>query len=143
MEIDWTTYKYPVSKYFTVGDCLFLPRWHLLANENYGLNDEIKGNLIALCNKLDIVRDFFKTPMITHCTFRPVAYNKEIGGALNSAHTLGKAMDFHVKDMDCDEARNKMIPMLEEWGLRLEDLPGAGWCHLDMNPVINNRFFKP
>lgn len=142
--IDWTSLSCPVSKYFSVSECLYLPQWNRIATEADGLNDTIKNNLIKLCIKLDVVRDFFNRPMMVHSMYRPQAYNDLIGGAKGSAHIEGLACDFHISEMICDEARGLILPHLEEWGMRMEDLPGAGWCHLDLRePGPGGRFFKP
>ena len=142
--IDWGKCSSPVSAHFTVSECLYLPKWNRLANEHDGLNDEIKGNLILLCTKLDTVRDFFKKPMIVHCMYRPKEYNSLIGGAVGSAHIEGLAIDFHVINRSCDEVREMLLPLLEQWKFRMEDLPGSNWVHLDLrDPGYGNRFFKP
>ncbi len=142
MAINW--YKDDqVSKYFTVNDCLYLPHWNRNAIEADGLTNSVKGNLIILCNRLDVVRDFLNMPMTTTVCYRPAAYNAQIGGAKNSQHILGSAMDFTCAQLNADEVRKLLEPKLEEWGLRMENLPGSNWVHLDQGPVITNRFFKP
>jgi len=78
--------------------------------------------------------------------WRPEGYNKLIGGALNSAHIEGKACDFVVTGIDCDDVREQLEPKLTELGIRMEDLPGANWVHIDIRKPLNedsNRFFKP
>ena len=146
-DIDWTKGEVHVSEHFTVKDMIFLPSWNRLANEADGLDAATKANLIDLAKHMELARAFFGKPIITHVTLRPVEYNKTIpGAALHSAHTEGKAMDFHVADIDCATAR-KMINdanKLQEWGMRMEDITG-NWVHLDTRPLKpgGNRFFKP
>lgn len=64
----------------------------------------------------------------------------------NSPHKTGHAIDFHVIGWEgkekCAEMRKLILPFIEEFGLRMENIEG-GWIHLDDLPVINNRFFKP
>lgn len=64
----------------------------------------------------------------------------------NSPHKTGHAIDFHIVGYEgkekCAEIRKLLLPLLEEFGLRMEDLDG-GWVHLDDLPVIHLRFFKP
>lgn len=143
--IKWDDPKCMISLHFTVKEALWLPQWHRLANESDGLTDEIKENLITLCQKLDIMRNFFDKPINIHVMFRPPEYNKLIGGAKNSSHCLGKAVDFDIIGLDCDTVRKMIMDAnkLEEWKMRMEDLPGSPWIHLDITPIIAHRFFKP
>lgn len=144
-EIDWTNPECKVSKSFTVKDCIYLPQWKRLANEQDGLTDEIKTNLKELCLKMDQVEDFLSSVIRVHVTFRPEEYNKLVKGAKSSPHLLGKAMDWSVANMTCDEVRKNLVVggMLEKLEMRCEDLPGSNWVHLDTNEVKSKRFFKP
>lgn len=147
MTIDWTSPTNMVSKHFSVKEVLYLPQWNRMADANDGLNDVIKSNLIALCNKLDQVRDLINKPFIVHVVYRSPDYNKLIGGATNSSHCLGLAMDFHVEGMTCDEVKlfilsNKILEIMD---MRLENNgQGASWIHLsnDWQPG-HNRYFYP
>lgn len=64
----------------------------------------------------------------------------------NSPHKTGHAIDFHIVGYEgkakCSEMRALMLPLLQEFGLRMENMEG-GWIHLDDLPVVTNRFFKP
>lgn len=145
MTVDWTKPGSPVSSWFSVNECLYLPSWPFqrMATEADGLNDQIKNSLYALCQKMDMVREFFAAPIVVHCTYRPFAYNALVKGAENSAHTRGMAMDWSIDGLDCDKVRELLLPSLESLGMRMENLPGSKWIHLDISPVINERFFKP
>lgn len=136
-----------ISKWFSWTEALFLSSWKRLANEEDGLNDEIKSNLTKLFEKMDKIREHFGKPITIHVAYRPKEYNVLVKGAKNSAHIYGMACDFHVKDMKCDDVRqnildNKLLDTLE---LRMENLPGSSWIHLDLRSVPNggNRFFNP
>ena len=144
-KVDWLTGDSNIANYFTVKDALWLPQWNRLARLEDGLGPDQKQNLCNLFNKMDTVRVFFNKPIIVHVTFRPKSYNALVKGAPNSAHMYGMAIDFHVKDVDCDDARAKIVPMLETWGMRCENLKGASWVHLDTRdvPAGGNRFFIP
>jgi hypothetical protein len=143
--VDWTDPKSMVSKYFSVHEALYLPTWARLATEDDGLTDEIKANLIILCQKMDIARDYFGRSINVHVTFRPLRYNKLIGGAPNSAHAVGKACDFDISGLTCDEARAKIMAddKLDEWNMRMEKRDGSDWIHLDCYPVLHSRYFLP
>jgi len=145
--IDWTDGAQMVSKYFTVHNMIYLPTWKRLANEADGLNEEIKENLIKLGQKMDTVREYFSKPINVHVTYRPLEYNKAIGGALHSAHSDGMAMDWDLMGMTCDEVREKLVTdkCLDTWAMRCEDAPKTNWVHLDYRELKpgGHRFFIP
>lgn len=145
--IDWTDPGVHVSKHFTVREMLYLPTWKRLANESDGLNDEIKANLVELGKKMDTVREYFDKGINVHVTYRPLEYNKAIGGALHSAHSDGQAMDFDVMGMTCDQVREELVSkgLLDQWALRCEKTPGSNWVHLDYRQLApgGNRYFLP
>lgn len=134
-----------ISKHFTYKEALWLPTWNRAANESDGYNQEIKDNLIELFSKMDQVRSHLSMPIIVHVAYRPPEYNKLVGGAPNSSHAQGKACDFHVSGSTCDAIRQKILNdnLLETLNLRMENLPGSNWIHLDTAPPHPNRFFKP
>jgi hypothetical protein len=144
--IDWTNLSFHLSRHFTVREALWLPKWNRLATEADGLTLEIKANLILLFDKLEVVRQFLgDRPINVHVTYRPKLYNKLIKGAANSAHLYGKACDFDVDGLSCDEVRKLIVPKLEVWNMRCEKLDGASWVHLDTRDVgsSGNRYFIP
>lgn len=136
-----------ISKHFTYKEALYLPAWKRVAKKKDGLTPDIVNNLKTLFDKMDLVREYFGSPIVVHVAYRPEEYNKLIGGAKNSSHVAGMACDFHVKGVSCDEARERIIKdnKLEEWGMRMEDLPGSNWVHLDIRQPApgRSRFFKP
>lgn len=134
--------------HFTWKEALYLPTWGRCANEADGLSDEILDNLEKVFQKMDQVRLFFGSSIRVHVAYRPEKYNAEIGGAKNSAHKYGMAVDFDVVSLDCDDARQKILDanMLESWETRMEDNPpGSPWVHLDTRdvPPGGHRYFKP
>jgi uncharacterized protein YcbK (DUF882 family) len=133
-----------ISKYFTYKEALWLPQWNRCATSEDGLTDDHIQNLKELFTKMDEVREFFGAPVIVHVSFRPQIYNAQVNGSKRSAHMEGKAVDFHVKGLNCDDARAKLLPKLDELGFRMENLPNSGWVHLDTRvPGPSGRFFKP
>lgn len=137
-----------ISNHFTWNEALYLPTWKRLANEQDGLNAEIKENLVKLFSLLDQIRDHFNSPINIHCAYRPEAYNAQIGGAANSAHKYGMAADFDVSGWDCEKARQDLLSsgLLEQLNLRMENNgPSAQWVHLDYRevPPGGHRYFIP
>lgn len=145
VEINWKDPKSKISKYFTIKEAIYLPSWNRMAEEADGLNDEVKNNLIELFQKLDLVREYFNKPMNVHCAYRPEEYNKLIKGAPKSAHKFGKACDFHISGMTCDEVRRQIMAnhLLETWNFRMEWLDGSSWVHLGNDWKSGIRYFKP
>ena len=149
--INWSDPKSQVSTHFSVGDCITLPTWGRLANEADGLTDTIKDNLVHLCANMEGVRAYLgNRPIQVHCTYRPEAYNKIIGGAPHSSHVIGMAMDFHVEGLSdnkgCDSIRLLLQHKLQEFGIRMEDVSEKSnrtWIHIDLSEPHPNRFFKP
>lgn len=145
MEIKWDDPSCKVTEHFIVKDSIWLPRYGRLATEADGLTLEKKANLILLFNQMEVVRAFLgNKPIVVNVTYRSKAYNKLVDGATNSAHLFGKAVDFFVPGMTCDDVRKLIVPKLEEWKLRCENLPRSTWTHIDSrSPGAGGRYFKP
>jgi hypothetical protein len=72
-------------------------------------NAEQTENLRELCiNILEPLRNHFQIPILLSSGFRCDALNKAIGGAKNSQHTTGEAVDID-HDMSANVVNNKMI----------------------------------
>lgn len=142
MDIDWTDATIQVTEHFTVGDCLTLHAWNRLANDQDGLTDEIKANIVTLCQKMEEVREVLGCPINVHCTYRSPDYNNQVVGAIpNDVHSMGMAMDFDCGSVHTiDEAHSILEPLLEQYGIRMERNT-ATWVHLDIHPVGNARYF--
>ena len=142
MAIDWSDPNTNVTEHFTVYDALQLHQWRRLASLSDGVD---YGAIEKLCQKMEEVRAFLGVPIMVHCMFRSPAYNKLIGAIPNDVHASSLACDFDCNEhMTTDEVKVKLMPVLEQMGLRMEDNgAGASWVHLDTHPVGHNRFFKP
>jgi len=139
-QMDFITSTIPYCDNFTWGEFLWLPRWELYCfpDENQYIN--IKN--VAL--KLQQIRHIFDRPIKVTSGLRPKSYNKLIRGARSSYHMLGMAVDFQVKNENCDHVRAVLEQKLERLGIRMEAKPGSSWCHIDMGkPSRNGRYFKP
>jgi uncharacterized protein YcbK (DUF882 family) len=141
--IDWTNPQYAITNHFNVSDAITLHSWSRLANETDGLNDEIKTNMVLLCNKMEQIREFLGCPINVHCIYRSPKYNTEVVKAIpNEVHSFGQAIDFDCNGhYTIDELHSKLEPVLEKYGLRMEKNT-ASWVHLDIHPVGNARYFN-
>jgi hypothetical protein len=130
----------PGTRSFTWHEALWCSKWqcHVLPTEQQ--YDEI----IKIAYKLQQIRDYFGRPLKIKSWLRPKLYNELIGGAKNSYHCKGMAVDFVVEGLDCDEVRIRLIDRLDELKIRLENLPGSDWAHADNGEVgKSGRFFTP
>ncbi|HEX8113743.1 MAG TPA: D-Ala-D-Ala carboxypeptidase family metallohydrolase, partial [Kofleriaceae bacterium] len=78
---------------------LFLPSWgrHVKPSDVTNASmDTVLANIEKQAAALQKVSDHFGKAIHVHCWLRPPAYNKQIGGASNSAHLRGTATDFHM-----------------------------------------------
>lgn len=53
---------------------------------------------INLLNNLDSLRELCGFSLTINSSYRSPEYNKQIGGAINSMHILGRAVDLHCTD---------------------------------------------
>lgn len=152
--VNWSDPKEHISKYFTVREALWLPKWSRLASSGDGLSLDAQTALRALFLKLDLVREFIGTPITVHVAFRPIPYNMEIGGARESAHIARKEHGVLIAAVDwsadlgedspganCDTLRAALTPKIAEWGFRMENNGvGAPWIHLDTKGPAGDYF---
>lgn len=72
-------------------------------------NAEQTDNLRELCEKvLEPIRKHFQIPILISSGFRSKELNKAIGGASNSQHTSGEAVDID-HDLSANVVNNRMI----------------------------------
>lgn len=105
---------------------------------------DIQKNLILVAKKMERIRSIVGGPLIVTSGWRPEKYNELIGGASRSAHKDGLACDFQHPSISADELREKLFPYLEKLKIRMENLPGSSWVHIDLKkPGRSGRYFKP
>jgi len=139
--------EHGISEYFSWKEAIYLPKWNRLATADE-LTPEIIENLTRLFMKMDQIRHFLRYQIIVHCAFRTKKYNKEVGGATRSPHLEGKAVDFSVRGMNCDDVRSTILRygILEKLDLRMENNPqGSPWVHIDTRDPgpKGKRYFLP
>lgn len=154
--IDWTDPRAHISEHFTIREALTLHKW---GNALHRPTSAEKAAILQTATKMEMIRSFLGDRSITVTSWLrpPVAnipgnerqgqdYNAFIKGAKNSDHRLGLACDFEVKGLTPDEVRKALLPKLEEFKIRMEDLAGASWIHIDVQESLlpgAKRFFKP
>ena len=155
MSVNWNDPNDHVSANFRVHEALWLPSWRVY----HVPSDAEKAEILKTAVAMEKIRTLMNAPIVVHCWMRPVKtnapgtphhgknYNKFVGSkATKSGHIFGQAVDFHVSGRvgpaQCQQVRETLLPYLEAWDIRMEDMAG-GWIHIDTKPVTGNRFFKP
>lgn len=87
----------------------------------------------GLLHKLDIARTLYDKPIFVASGFRCPAHNRAEGGAGNSAHLSGHAVDIACPD---DAERYRLVNALLAAGFRRIGL-GPGFIHADIDPNKN------
>lgn len=82
-------------------------------------NEQIM-NLIALANRLQLIRDILAKPITITSGFRSPEHNKKIGGAVGSLHLSGMAADIQIVDFELVKFFN-MLNVSWSGGLGLYD----------------------
>lgn len=92
-------------------------------------------------DKLDEIRDLYKSPIILTCAARCAAHNVKVGGARDSNHVKGTAADIEYTP----QLAMFLRASLEHFNVYMED-PGAtiGWRHIQLTPPASGkRIFWP
>jgi uncharacterized protein YcbK (DUF882 family) len=120
---------------------LYLPSWGRHAKPSDVTNtsmDTVLSNIEKQAAALQKVSDHFGKSIHVHCWLRPPAYNKQIGGAGNSAHLRGTATDFHMDGITAEGVRKELKANPKIY-------PGTGennvsWVHIDLE---HHAWFSP
>lgn len=143
--INWENATRNITEHFLVGDAIALHSWGRLANSEDGLTDEGKAKLIVLCNKMEEIRKILACPISVHCMYRSPKYNQEVVKVpekyIHDVHSTFEACDFDANSKyTIDEVHSILEPLLEQLGIRMERNTPS-WCHIDLHPVGNARYF--
>lgn len=88
---------------------------------------------VELMDKLEALRKALKTrPLLVTSGYRSPSHNASVGGAANSQHLHGKAVDIALANMDGAEVEGH-AKMLGFTGFGR--YPGKGIIHLDLGPA--------
>jgi len=138
--------RIPGSVNFKWAEALWLPCWQIYCYPSDAQAQEI----IRLAQVMDSVRNRCGAkPVNVTSWLRPLNYNQwptpyGVSGAKQSAHCLGQAVDFTIATKTSNEVREILRPELERLKIRMENLPGSHWVHIDRRePGGGGRYFIP
>ena len=105
--------------------------------KEFACNDGTDKILIdsELVEKLQIIREHFAKPLFINSAYRTSTYNKQVGGANNSQHVLGKAADVRIPNI----APTKIAEFAKQIGFRGVGIYSWG-CHLDTR--VNKSYWN-
>jgi len=75
---------------------------------------KVLGNVLILAEQLQVLRDALNTPIHLTNAYRCVTHNKEVGGAKNSQHLLGKAADIQIEHLTPREVSTTIEIFIDE-----------------------------
>ena len=132
-----------LSEHFTLGE-MTKSNSH---PEVYNIpSHEAIANLKRLCGWLEVLRERSGTPIRINSGYRSPQLNRKIGGAANSNHLTGCAVDIKVSGMEqalryavilldySEESKREFDELLIE-----KNRYGAIWVHFAVRPKDNRR----
>ena len=75
---------------------------------------KVLGNVLVLAEQLQVLRDALNTPIHITNAYRCVTHNRDVGGAKNSQHLLGKAADIQIEHLTSREISTTIEIFIDE-----------------------------
>lgn len=96
--------------------------------------DDVKREVIETAKWLERIREHLGgRPVIVHSWYRCPEYNRKVGGAPNSQHLYGRAVDFTVRGLSIEQVWQKLLPLF--WGGYIKGMGRyATHVHADRRP---------
>ncbi len=100
----------------------------------------VAGRIVKLARYMDEVRGFLgNRPIRINSGYRDPVSNRAVGGALDSRHMYGDAVDFWIEGEDVVDTFCKLKGYHAKGGLAV----GRGFVHLDLRPGAAARWRYP
>lgn len=113
-------------------------------NINNTIPQEYYDNMYSVVNLLQIIRDNWNAPLIISSGYRCPELNKKVGGASNSDHVYGAAVDFHTVSNTREDNHKlwNMITCMHKLGKlpqfrQLINEYNDKWIHVSVNNDYN------
>jgi len=130
-----------ITEHFKWREFLYCSQWGVCV---FPISVLQKQNIIDTCEVLENIRSILNSPLKVTSGLRPNVYNKLIGGAVESYHTQGLAVDFIPTKVSVHKARIALNEFLPDLKCRMENNGKGGWIHIDTGKVgPSGRFFRP
>lgn len=123
-KIDWKNPDQKISEYFSVGE--------VTKNDPGRIpiaGSAIEKNILNLAKELDKIREDWGSPILVSSWYRPAAVNSAVGGASNSQHLYGRAVD--ISPVSRDSLVKFQSWLDRHWFGALGYGAGRGFVHLD------------
>jgi hypothetical protein len=110
-----------------------------------GINRDVMKNLYTLGIIINRLREYVNRPFVLTSGYRPAEHNKKIGGAPNSAHVTGQAVDIADKDGSLGQYFIQNPQVLNLFDIYIESpTMTPNWVHVSIKPTNSGiRIFNP
>ena len=99
--------------------------------------EELMPNIQLTAVKLELVRIALGRPIIITSGYRCPALNARVGGAANSAHTRGLAVDFHSSFGTPKQICQRLIDAGVQFDKLIQE--HNQWVHIGFSPTKNRQ----
>ena len=130
--VDWTDFTASVGSFISVGEVLQYDSRRIPAE-----GSEEEASIIEICREFDEIRQAWGLPIGVTSGYRPEPFNTEVGGAAESFHVKGMALDIYPCDGELDDFHHWLI---KRWSGGYGDGRQKGFIHIDCRN--NGRFFS-
>jgi hypothetical protein len=123
-QVDWQDFGCLVTPHLTVGEILQWDRRRIP-----GPNAAVRQRILATAQEFEKIRVAWGRPLGVTSFYRPEPINQQVGGARNSRHVTGQAMDLYPAGGASLESFYQWIRV--RWRGGLGDGRSDGFVHLD------------
>jgi hypothetical protein len=124
LQVDWNDFNSKVTPHLTVGEVLQWDRRRIP-----GPDAAVRQRLLATAQEFEKIYAAWKRPLVVTSFYRPEPINQQLGGAKNSYHVRGEAMDLSPAGGSSLDAFYQWIRC--RWRGGFGDGRGLGFVHLD------------